>query len=150
MDISGIVNSCGTCGLEADLGWRLIGQDGLKSEFHNNLHNLPDWGTVQFTRGMPALNHDTEGVFELEFGIINSIGTPFGDMNSFNDLQSVTVIFDDTIDLQITSMYPKNAPTSADYFYGDNSVAVDRHKPRKPFCRTTTRQVFSNGFGRTS
>ena len=45
-------------------------------------------------------------------------------MNSFNDLQSVTVIFDDTIDLQITSMYPKNAPSSADYFYGDNSVAV--------------------------
>ena len=125
MDISGIVNSCGTCGLEADLGWRLIGQDGLeKANSTITYTNLPDWGTVQFTRGMPALNHDTEGVFELEFGIINSIGTPFGDMNSFNDLQSVTVIFDDTIDLQITSMYPKNVPTSADYFYGDNSVAV--------------------------
>ena len=94
MDISGIVNSCGTCGLEADLGWRLIGQDGMeKANSTITYTNLPDWGTVQFTREMPPLNHDTEGVFELEFGIIDSIGTPFGDMNSFNDLQSVTVNF---------------------------------------------------------
>lgn len=125
MEISGIVNSCSTCGLEADLGWRLIGQDGMeKANSTITYTNLPDWGTVEFTRDMPPLNHDTEGVFELEFGIIDSIGTPFGDMNSFNDVKSVTVIFDDTVDLQITSMFPKNVPSSAKYFYGDNSVAV--------------------------
>ena len=125
MEISGIVNSCSTCGLEADLGWRLIGQDGMeKANSTITYSNLPDWGTVEFTRDMPPLNHDTEGVFELEFGIIDSIGTPFGDMNSFNDVKSVTVIFDDTVDLQITSMFPKNVPSSANYFYGDNSVAV--------------------------
>ncbi len=143
MDISGIVNSCGTCGLEADIGWELI--DSTGNEVANSTitySNLPDWGTVAFTRAMPALNHDTEGVFELNFGILNSIGTPSGDMNSFNDMQSVEVIFDDTIDLQITSMYPRNVPTSADYFYGDDSVAVTisnlgNHTVAEPLVRFT-------------
>ena len=143
MEISGVVNSCSTCGLEADLGWRLIGQDGMeKANSTITYTNLPDWGTVEFTRDMPPLNHDTEGVFELEFGIIDSIGTPFGDMNSFNDVRSVTVIFDDTVDLQITSMFPKNVPSSADYYYGDNSVAVTvtnlgNHSVVQPLVRFT-------------
>ena len=143
MEISGVVNSCSTCGLEADLGWRLIGQDGIeKANSTITYTNLPDWGTVEFTRDMPPLNHDTEGVFELEFGIIDSIGTPFGDMNSFNDVKSVTVIFDDTVDLQITSMFPKNVPSSADYYYGDNSVAVTvtnlgNHSVVQPLVRFT-------------
>ena len=143
MEISGVVNSCSTCGLEADLGWRLIGQDGMeKANSTITYTNLPDWGTVEFTRDMPPLNHDTEGVFELEFGIIDSIGTPFGDMNSFNDVKSVTVIFDDTVDLQITSMFPKNVPSSADYYYGDNSVAVTvtnlgNHSVVQPLVRFT-------------
>ena len=143
MEISGVVNSCSTCGLEADLGWRLIGQDGMeKANSTITYTDLPDWGTVEFTRDMPPLNHDTEGVFELEFGIIDSIGTPFGDMNSFNDVKSVTVIFDDTVDLQITSMFPKNVPSSADYYYGDNSVAVTvtnlgNHSVVQPLVRFT-------------
>lgn len=143
MEISGVVNSCSTCGLEADLGWRLIGQDGMeKANSTITYTDLPDWGTVEFTRDMPPLNHDTEGVFELEFGIIDSTGTPIGDMNSFNDVKSVTVIFDDTVDLQITSMFPKNVPSSADYFYGDNSVAVTvtnlgNHSVVQPLVRFT-------------
>ena len=71
MEISGVVSSCPTCNLEADLGWRLIGQDGMeKANSTITYTNLPDWGTVEFTRDMPPLNHDTEGVFELEFGIL--------------------------------------------------------------------------------
>lgn len=125
MEISGVVNSCGICGLEADIGWILVDEQGNeKANSSITYSNLPDWGTVAFTREMPALNYDEEGVYELKFGIISSIGTPSGDMNSFNDIQSVEVIFDDTVDMQITSMFPSNVPTSADYFYGENSVTV--------------------------
>ena len=125
MDISGIVNSCLTCNLDASLGWKLVDQQGIeRANATISYTNLPDWGTVAFTRVMPPLNFDTEGVYEMYFGIFNSTGTPSGDMNSFNDLQSIEVTFDDTIDLQVTSMYPRNVPNSADYFYGDNSVAV--------------------------
>ena len=44
-------------------------------------------------------------------------------MNSFNDLQEISVTFDDTVDMQVT-MYPRYAPTSADYYYGNDSVSA--------------------------
>ncbi len=125
MSIEGIVNSCGTCGLEADLGWKLIDTFGVERANSTTTYtNLPAWGESYFTREMPPLNFDTEGQFTMVFGILNSSGTPSGDMNSFNDLQSVEVLFDDTVDLQITSLFPLNAPNSADYYYGNDSVGV--------------------------
>jgi hypothetical protein len=91
---------------------------------------------------MPPLNFDTEGKYTLIFGLINSSGTPSGDMNSYNDQQSVEVTFDDTVDLQITSMYPLNSPTSAKYFYGNDSVSViisnlGNHSVVEPLVRFT-------------
>ena len=125
MDISGTVKSCGVCGLEADIGWKLVDSQGVEQANSTITYtNLPDWGIVAFSRQMPSLNFDTEGVYTMYFGILNSTGTPSGDMDSFNDLQSVEVIFDDTVDLQITSMYPRSFPTSPNYFYGKNSVSV--------------------------
>lgn len=126
MDISGMVTSCGICGLEADLGWKIIDNFGVeRANSTITYSNLPNWGIASFTRQMPPLNFDSEGVYTMYFGILNSTGTPSGDMNSYNDLQSVEVTFDNTVDMQITSMFPLNAPTSADYFYGNNSVAVE-------------------------
>ncbi len=125
MDVSGVATSCGGCGLEADLGWSLVDNLGVERATSTITYtDLPDWGIASFTRQMPPLNFDSEGTYTMYFGILDSIGTPSGDMNSFNDLQSVEVIFDDTVDLQITSMFPRTAPNSADYFYGNNSVSV--------------------------
>ena len=125
MDINGISTSCGICGLEADLGWELVDTSGVvRASSTITYTNLPNWGVAPFSRQMPPLNFDSEGVYTLYFGIIGSTGTPSGDMNSFNDLQSIEVIFDDTIDLQITSMFPRNAPLSPDYYYGNDSVEV--------------------------
>ena len=125
MSMDGIVSSCGSCGLEADLGWKLVDSFGVELANSSTTYtSLPNWGAVAFTRDLPALNFDSEGTYTMHFGILDSIGTPSGDMNSFNDLQSVEVVFDDTVDLQISSMFPLNSPTSADYFYGNDSVAV--------------------------
>ncbi len=143
MDISGTVNSCGVCGLEADLGWKLVDNFGVeRANSTITYSNLPDWGIVTFSRQMPPLNFDSEGVYTMYFGILNSTGTPSGDMNSFNDLQSVEVIFDDTVDLQITSMYPRYSPTSPNYFYGNQSVSVSisnlgNHTVVQPLVRFT-------------
>ena len=143
MDISGTVKSCGVCGLEADIGWKLVDSQGVEQANSTITYsNLPDWGIVAFSRQMPSLNFDTEGTYTMYFGILNSTGTPSGDMNSFNDLQSVEVIFDDTVDLQITSMYPRSSPTSPNYFYGKNSVSVTvsnlgNHTVAQPLVRFT-------------
>ena len=125
MGIDGIVTSCGACGLEADLGWKLFDTFGVERANSTTTYtDLPAWGQSSFTRDMPALNFDTDGAYTMIFGFLGSNGTPSGDMNSFNDLQSIEVFFDDTVDLQITSMFPLNAPSSADYYYGNDSVAV--------------------------
>ena len=86
--------------------------------------DLPNLGTSSFTRDLPPLNFDQEGTYSLIFGLIGSNGSESGDMNSFNDLQEISVTFDDTVDMQVTSMYPRYAPTSADYYYGNDSVSA--------------------------
>ena len=125
MDVQGTVSSCQTCNLEADIGWKVL--DSVGNELARSVttyDDLPNSGTSTFTRQMPPLNFDQEGSFSLYFGILGSNSSDSGDLNSFNDLQMITVIFDDTVDLQATSMYPRNAPTSPNYFYGNDSVAV--------------------------
>ena len=125
MSISGIVSSCASCGLVAGIGWELIDTFGtVVANSSTPYSDLPSWGQSTFSREMPPLNFHTEGRYTMQYGLIDSNGTPSGDMNSYNDLQSVEVLFDDTLDLQITSMFPLNAPTSPTYFYGDDSVSV--------------------------
>ena len=125
MTVSGIVTSCGDCNLIADIGWKLLNETG--SEVQNSTipySDLPSWGEASFTRSLPALNYSEEGRYTMVFGLLSSSGNPVGDMNSYNDLESVEILFDDTVDLQVTEMYPRFAPTSSVYYYGNDSIAV--------------------------
>jgi len=125
MSIQGTVTSCPSCNLEADLGWILVDNTGNELATSNITYDdLPNLGTNAFTRQMPPLNFDQEGTYTLFFGILGSNSSDSGDLNSFNDLQQVNVTFDDTVDLQATSMYPTYAPSSSVYYYGNESVAV--------------------------
>ncbi len=125
MSLDGIVTSCGTCNLEANIGWSLINSVGNEVASQTTTYsNLPSWGQSGFTRDLPPLNFGYEGEYTLHYGLIGSNGTPSGDMNSYNDLQSIDVIFDDTVDLKIDSMFPLNSPGSEQYYYGNDSVSV--------------------------
>ena len=86
------------------------------------------------------MNFDQEGTYSLYFGILGSTSSDSGDLNDFNDLQQINVTFDDTVDLQVTSMYPRFAPSSSDYYYGSESVAVEisnlgNHSVQNPLVR---------------
>lgn len=125
MSVSGIVTSCVDCNLIANIGWKLLNETG--SEIQNSTiaySDLPNWGEASFTRSMPALNYSEEGRYTMIFGLLSSSGNPVGDMNSYNDLGSVEILFDDTVDLQVTEMYPRFAPLSSVYFYGNDSIVV--------------------------
>lgn len=143
MSIDGVVTSCASCGLVAGIGWKLIDTFGVeRANSTTGYTDLPSWGESSFTRSMPPLNFDSEGRYTMVFGLLESNGTPLGDMNSYNDMQSVEVIFDDTVDLQITSMYPLNAPSSSKYYFGNNSVSVSisnigNHTVVEPLVRFT-------------
>ena len=150
MSVDGIVTSCGTCGLVADIGWKLIDSNGIEVASDSLPYSdLPSWGESAFSRTMPPVNYNLEGTYTLYYGLLNSSGTPSGDMNSYNNLQSTDVTFDDTVDLQITSMSPLNAPNSATYFYGNDSVSVvvsnlGNHTVVEPLVRFTVMDLSEN------
>ena len=123
MQIKGSVTACGTCNFVAQLGWQLWTEDksAMLSESYTNVTNLPSWGGVSpFSRAMPAFNHSNQGVFTLIWGLFNSTGTPHADLNPTNDLSEIIVVFDNTIDLQATSMLPGHDPLSSNYYYGED------------------------------
>jgi len=150
MSVDGFVTSCGTCNLVADIGWKLIDQIGVEvANSSISYSNLPSWGQSTFTRELPSLNFQSQGKYTMVFGLMNSNGTPSGDMNSYNDLQTIEVTFDDTVDLQITSMFPLNSPNSAKYFYGNDSVSVTvsnlgNHTVVEPLVRFTVMDLSEN------
>ena len=77
LSVEGIVKSCPSCGLVADIGWKLI--DVFGAEIANSstpYSDLPSSGEELFSKQMPPLNFDTEGKYTLIFGLINSSGTP--------------------------------------------------------------------------
>ncbi len=126
MSVSGKLSNCGACGFSADFGWRLINSSGIEVANANTTYaNMPTGSNSNFARELPALNYSIEGRYTFEFGLVSSVGTPEGDMNSFNDLQSVEIVFNNDIDLQIKSMSPLYSPGSSTYFYGNDSVAVE-------------------------
>ncbi len=125
MQLKGSITACGTCNVVAQLGWQLWSEDKttLLSESYMNVTNLPAWGGVsQFSQTMPVLTHSTQGTFSLTWGLFNSSGTPYADLNPSNDLSEIIVVFDNTLDLQATSMAPGHDSTSNEYYYGDDMV----------------------------
>ena len=125
MQITGSVTACGTCNFVAQLGWQLWSEDKstMLSESYTNVSNLPSWGGVSpFSRSMPEFNHSSQGTFTLVWGLFNSTGTPYADLNPTNDLSEIIIVIDDTIDLQATSMVPGHDPLSSDYYYGEDMV----------------------------
>lgn len=121
----GVVNSCGSCNFNASIGWQLWDQDETVMFADSYSYNsaLNSWGVVMpFTHMMPAFNYSNEGTFTLIWGLFNSTGTPYNDLNDFNDLTKTILIIDDTIDISITTMAPAHNAASEDYYYGSEMV----------------------------
>ena len=120
----GIVTSCtANCNLVAEVGWRLLDDVNNVTANGSAIINNPggEWGPDFFNLTLPNLSSPQEGVFLLEYGVLNSSS----DMNSFNNLASSYVSFGDTIDLIVEQMYPAYQPESSDYFFGLDSVEVE-------------------------
>ena len=120
----GIVTSCITnCDLVVEAGWRLLddGDNVIANDSAIISNPGGEWGPEFFNLSLPNLSSPQEGAFLLEYGVLNSSS----DMNSFNNLASSYVFFDDTIDLIVEKMYPAYQPDSTDYFFGLGSVEVE-------------------------
>jgi len=124
----GTVISCTSCNLESEFGWQLwdgTGTQMLKTQF-KNVTNLPNWGGLDvYTVQLPTFNYSEEGTYVLKFGMISSTGTPYGDQNTYNDLVTIPVVIDDTIDVGIIDWHPSHDPEDTLYYYGSERVHSD-------------------------
>jgi hypothetical protein len=121
----GTVNSCGSCNFNATIGWQLWdqGETVMLDEAYSYNSGLNSWGVVMaFGYQMPVFNYPFAGTYILKWGLYNSTGTPYSDLNDFNDITSTPIIIDDTIDVAVIFMSPAHDSSSENYYFGNEMV----------------------------
>lgn len=121
----GTVNSCGSCNFNATIGWQLWDQaeSVILTEAYSFNSGLNSWGVLlPFSHQMPVFNYPFVGTYILKWGLYNSTGTPYSDLNDFNDITSTSIIIDDTIDVSVSMMSPAHNAASENYYYGNEMV----------------------------
>ncbi len=77
LNAKGLVNACGTCNFEANLGWQLWTIDAsptMISDAYTTVTNLPSWGGQSpFTRSLPPMNSSAEGIY-TQMGLVQQHG----------------------------------------------------------------------------
>jgi hypothetical protein len=131
MYAKGISNNCVGCIFDVEMGWRLVTENGsIMAEESTHISDFSEWGQQYFNRSLPNLSSPETGRFTLQIGVFNSTAedannNPSSDLNSFNDIVEFDVVFNNDIDLTIDSMYPAYKQDSLEYYYGNDSVAVE-------------------------
>lgn len=121
----GTVNSCGSCNFNATIGWQLWDQaeSVMLAEAYSFNSGLNSWGVeMAFSHQMPVFNYPFEGTYILKWGLYNSTGTPYSDLNDFNDNTSTPIVIDDTIDISVSMMSPAHDSSSENYYFGNEMV----------------------------
>ena len=120
-------NLCASCNLNATLGWQLwnSNESEMIAELYEFTENFPKFSFYKsFQMKLPTFQHDEDGTFVLKYGIFNSTGDPYSDLNSQNNINSITIIIDTELDLSIDYLYPSHNPSEQDYLFGQDMVSV--------------------------
>ena len=116
---------CGSCLFDASFGWQLWSIDDtiLLKEAYQNVTDLPAWGGFpSFNRNLPAMSYSQEGEFILKWGVFESVGSPYADMNTYDNVAQMTLIVDDSIDLEVSDLYPSHDNQGTSFYYGVDRV----------------------------
>jgi len=115
--------------VNATFGWELLLNDTVIATGQET--SLPPVASDQhWIKAFPDFNAPYPGIFTLRAGLISSVG----DMNEWNNMQSITVHVNDSIDVWIESIEPArgygdtievNGANLTLYPLGDNSVRVN-------------------------
>ena len=127
VSLSGFANVCPTCELNVSFGWELWDYENNQklNSSYDNLTTIPQYSYyAPFSSVLPEINLPSQGYFILKFGYFEFTGTPYSDLITENNVASIEIIIDDTIDLVLLSMLPKNTGITNDYLYGTNMVEV--------------------------
>ena len=127
VSLKGFANVCQTCNLNVTFGWELwdFANNQKIDSSYANLTSFPQYSYYAFFMS-PTLEIyvQNQGNYTLKFGYFNFTGHPYDDLISENNLASMEIIIDDTVDLALLSMNPVNAGITNEYLYGDEMVEV--------------------------
>ncbi len=121
----GLSTVCGVCTFSGDFGWQLWDADStmMLKEAYRTVDNLPAWGGYDsYNLNLPAFSHGQEGRYMLLFGLFSSTGNPYGDLNPTNNLASVEIVLDDSLDLKVVDVHPSHNSESDQFYYGNERV----------------------------
>ena len=127
MTFSGFANLCATCHLNASLGWQLWNENQSTkiAEYYEFTENFPKYSFYKsFQMALPTFEHNEDGVYTLLYGIFDSTGSPYGDQNDDNNLNSVAIVINTELDISIDNMYPSHNPSEQSYLYGTDMVSI--------------------------
>ena len=127
VSLSGFANVCPTCELNVSFGWELWDyENNLKiASSYDNITTFPKYSYyAPFSSVLPEINLPSQGHFTLSFGYFEFTGIPYNDLISENNIASMELIVDDTIDIVLLSMEPRNTGATTEYLYGTNMVDV--------------------------
>jgi len=116
---------CGSCYLDATFGWQLWTSNSavMLKEAYTNVTDLPAWGGFSpFNRTLPTMSYSQEGTFILKWGVFTSVGSPYADMNTNDNIAQITLVIDDTIDLQVSDLYPSHNSQDTTFYFGSERV----------------------------
>ena len=127
VSIKGYANVCQTCSLNVTFGWELWDYDNNQKidSSYANLTSFPQYSYYGFfTSPTIEIYLQNQGNYTIRFGYFNFTGNPYDDLISENNLASIEIIIDDTLDLALLSMNPVNTGVTNEYLYGNEMVEV--------------------------
>jgi hypothetical protein len=123
---------CSICSFSGEFGWQLWDTEGvvLLKERYRSVTTLPAWsGPSPFNLNLPVFNFNQEGRFLLKFGLFNSSGNPYGDLNGNNNVASFEIVLNDSIDLKVLDVYPSHSAQAMVFYYGTDRVVAEISNP---------------------
>jgi hypothetical protein len=124
-EFDGFAHLCGTCNINAMIGWQLwdLGFNMKISESYLNYSSFPKYGYYKpVSIDLPIFEHNNTGEFFLSYGMFYSVGSPNNDMVNENNINHEMIIINDYLDLAIIEMNPSHNPISPEYYFGENMV----------------------------
>jgi len=149
INLPGFANICGTCNINATIGWQLTSNKQIISQSYLNTSSFPKLGFSRpFNVPLPDFSHNETGNFNLIYGLFESNGSPHDDMDFSNDLFNVSILINDDVDLMLSNLYPSHNPSSDDYYFGDNMITSQlENNGNKTIHNITITMQIINSFG---
>ena len=128
LQYTGSANICASCQLNASIGWQLwdLNSSMLHGEEYLNETEFPKFSFYRsYQQILPTFSFDTDGTYNLKYGVFNSTGDPYSDLIESNNVNTIVITINTELDIKIDNIYPSHNPIDSNYLYGENMLTAE-------------------------